>query len=1274
MINSDLTLKFPLSASFEELGKLMGTSAEAVGEELLKRGYELPVGVGTKHQKVVTWVPGNHMGSGQCGPHQENTNVMVVGKMPGLEEESRGINLVGANGRLLKESLSGLDVDWRQDWYASNVVRFFLRVKGRLPVTYVKECRWFLAQEISLLKPRFLLLTGADAVRAVFKKAKLDDVRGCPYLMHGPDELGAVEVPLHEMSEEKIAYFLRYSGSIVFPTILPAQVLHDVGLKEGFIRDLEIFKSLLESEFDNQSNKGDYVVIRSAEETKKLLDSLPVKKGDLIALDSEWGYLGVSVTRRPVLRSVQISWEENKAATFVFHEAGGKPAQPGLEMTEMLNLIRRFLIDRDIKLTGHNLRADALMLEEYSIPVMERTVFDTILADHMLNENAEHALEYCTLRYTGMGRYDSSLKRWCAMNGLSSKKTMQREAYLNIPGDILYPYAACDADATLRIAGVLSERLKQQPMLQRCYENVVLPASTAIYEIERNGILVDRERMEKLVKLYDEKKIELLQNIRDKLVKPEFNPASYKQMSALLFQEKAAGGFGLRPVKTTGKPSRMWDDIHPEEQANYSPSTDQESLEYLAHEHPIISDLRDYKLIEQVQKSFLRLPSEVDGQSGEEIYADGLLGYIDPDGRIRTHISQLSETGRHRSSNPNCFHPDVEFLTKRGWIRGDELRDHDEAAQFDKATGKISFVRPEVVHRYPYEGDLVRVFTDKQIDLVMTPDHDCLLQDRKTGEWKVCKAEAYPEDHIQMNAGLYVGGSVSLSAEQITLIAALQADGSVTKWGSYDFTFKKRRKIERFRSALCQLGILHRVYDRKDGSKRFYIFRENIPEWWSPSWKRFGPEVLEFDRETLDLFSEEIWFWDGCWGRQSMYASAIKENADWAQVATMLSGRRARIREYAPDKKGRAHSWQVDASSTDHSMTANRTLERFFYKGRVFCVTMPLGTCIVRYNGRVHVTCQCQNLPKKQDKETSRIMGSLPSIRSCFIASPGHVLVEVDYKSAEVFTLAHLSNCRKLIEDARGDLHARGAVSRFDAPKWDGYDERKPPPVEWLEKHKELRICSKTITFGIPYQRGAAAIAREITKSTKGKIYCTKDTAQAHIDNFYRDYPEVQAYVEMCKQCVIDPLYLFNPFGRHRRATASQDQEFIAAQQREFVNFPIQGTVADALNMALINFYYYREQFPGRALYRLLLAVHDSVLLECRPEYVDVLVNEVIPVCMTKACVIPSWQPVPNYRRTKPFTLDTDIEVTLRWQDKASADELRSVGLEEELARTFGKN
>lgn len=297
----------------------------------------------------------------------------------------------------------------------------------------------------------------------------------------------------------------------------------------------------------------------------------------------------------------------------------------------------------------------------------------------------------------------------------------------------------------------------------------------------------------------------------------------------------------------------------------------------------------------------------------------------------------------------------------------------------------------------------------------------------------------------------------------------------------------------------------------------------------------------------------------------------------------------------------------------------------------------------------------------------------IPTIRSCFAASPGKILLESDYRSAEVYGLGKLSNCEKLILDAAGDLHARGAVTRFGAPSWAGFEQRLPPPEEWLIEHKAVRTASKAIVFGIPYQRGAAAIARQIVKDTKGKFPCDKGMAQGFIDGFYDEYREVKVFVDMCKQAVLSPGFLENPFGRRRRATPTTDEAFVAQQQREFVNFPIQSVVADLLNITLINLHNYRKQFPGRASYRILLAVHDAVLLECTPESLDIVVNEVLPSCMTQGAVVPSWQPTSNwpspfpYTPTKPFVLDIDVGVYSAWGVKVSKEYLHKLNVPEHV-------
>lgn len=318
----------------------------------------------------------------------------------------------------------------------------------------------------------------------------------------------------------------------------------------------------------------------------------------------------------------------------------------------------------------------------------------------------------------------------------------------------------------------------------------------------------------------------------------------------------------------------------------------------------------------------------------------------------------------------------------------------------------------------------------------------------------------------------------------------------------------------------------------------------------------------------------------------------------------------------------------------------------------------------------------CQNFPKKQNSEFERIMGeSIPKIRAGIIAPPGHILVECDFKSAEIYTLGYLANCPKMVKDADSDLHARGAVTDFGVPKWDGFDEGKKPTPEWKAEYDSERIASKTVRFGIPYQRGPAAIAREITKSTKGKMKCSRERAQELIDGYYAMYPEVRTYVDMCKRSVLDPGILYNPYGRCRRFFGIDvtDRSFVAACQRELVNFPIQSTVADALNRARVNFYYWRRFNPGLCDYKILLAIHDAMLLAVPGEQADVLIDRVIPECMTYGSVVPSWIPCSYWTPTKEFTLDTDIEYGVRWQVHPTTEELKAANVCDRLIEKAAK-
>ncbi len=954
-----LTEQWPLTGSIQEFADVHGVPVQQAAWQLLYHVYNVPVtDVKGQPRRMTQWIPSTRIGDGLAGP-LNHYRVMVIGKMPGSEEILAGRTWCGPSGQLLQEFANYVGIGTEiQAAYGANVLRFIPFDGGKtLRPHHKKDCAFFLAQDMALVKPEFLLLLGADAVKAVMgKAATVGKVRSHRFVLKSLKDLGTGRYfAAEELTPEE---YVR--GIKVFATIHPRQVIAEASYRPGFERDLAEFKNMLhnEGQFVIPGRGCDYRYVDTPEALAAIVEEVLASGCRELAVDCEWGGGDFMAGR---LRTIQFSWKEKTSCVVVLRRQGLREIHDTNRMLRILELLRRLFCHEGMQVFGHNMRADALWLEKLGLPVMERLSWDTMLCDHMLNENAEHGLEMCAVRYTDMGRYDLALDRWLSENKIGPDR-IKREGYSDVPDDLLHLYAACDTDATWRIKKVQEQRLAEPANagVRNCFFNVVMPCTQPIHEIEATGILADFELMEDLVYRYDAKKDELIHTIREKINNPTFNFRSYPQISHLLFGKPAAGGLGLTPLKTTGKPSKMWADLEdlPEaDRARFNPSTDGETLEALGDQHEICSLLRDVKIIDQIAKSFLRLPEE--DESGELSYIKGLVGSIDSDGRIRTTINQMSETGRHKSSRPNL-----------------------------------------------------------------------------------------------------------------------------------------------------------------------------------------------------------------------------------------------------------------------------------------------------------------QNLPKKQDKELERIMGGIPKIRSCFTVAPGRVLIEADYKSAEIFTLGFLSNCHKLVTDARSDLHARGAVTRMGAPKWDGFDQNLPPDALWLELYKAIRVASKTISFGIPYQRGAAAIAREIVKATKGKVDCDTQRAQMMIDGFYEEYREVRWFVDMCQESVLDPMYLDNPFGRRRRFSPNpNDRAGTAAQQREAVNFPIQGTVADTLNTALYNLWLLRKMNPDQAKYKILLAVHDAIILEAPVEYVGIITREILPACMTIGAVVPSWRPVPHWKPTTEFTLDIDIEVMLRWGEKLKSAQLAELGI-----------
>ena len=271
-------------------------------------------------------------------------------------------------------------------------------------------------------------------------------------------------------------------------------------------------------------------------------------------------------------------------------------------------------------------------------------------------------------------------------------------------------------------------------------------------------------------------------------------------------------------------------------------------------------------------------------------------------------------------------------------------------------------------------------------------------------------------------------------------------------------------------------------------------------------------------------------------------------------------------------------------------------------------------------------------------------------LRSIFHASPGHVFVEADYVGAEIACAAYMCNDEALLEHVRRnqlpeddpdyyDIHSHVAVSAFRLPC--------EPSKKGLKEYgrEYLRILAKAVIFGLFYGRSARAIA-EGAKSEG--ISVSEYEAQSIIDQIDEMYPELLPYFKRCEHRAGNPGWIANACRRFRRFPEAMDDEQLKRFGRQAKNFPIQSLVADAVSQAIYYLYKYRNEWGLKA--KIVLQVHDAIIMEVPFDEVNLVYTELFPKAMVES--------VPLYRAdldgriaegSSPKFLGIDREIFEEW-------------------------
>jgi DNA polymerase-1 len=341
--------------------------------------------------------------------------------------------------------------------------------------------------------------------------------------------------------------------------------------------------------------------------TQQQLDSwvAKIKSAPLVAVDTETTSLDYMQAK---LVGVCVAVEPGEAAYIPFgHDYLGAPAQ--LSQDSVLAQLKPLLEDPEIKKVGQNLKYDMSVLAQHGID-LQGVAFDTMLESYVLDSVAtRHDMDSLAAEYLGETTISFTDVAGKGASQLTFNQVALEEAA---------PYAAEDADITLRLHSTLWPELSKHATLEKVFKDIELPLLPVLSKIERTGALVDGTLLFQQSNELAERLGELETEAWD-LAGQQFNLASPKQLGEILFEK-----LEIPVLKKTAKGA---------------PSTKEEVLQELALDYPLPKVLLEHRSLAKLKST----------------YTDKLPTMINPASkRIHTSYHQAgTATGRLSSSDPN---------------------------------------------------------------------------------------------------------------------------------------------------------------------------------------------------------------------------------------------------------------------------------------------------------------------------------------------------------------------------------------------------------------------------------------------------------------------------------------------------------------------------------------------------------------------------------------------------------------------------------------------
>ena len=576
------------------------------------------------------YLQNNQLATKINGFGSDHPTFMVVSDFIHKNWLSAGVPFSGPMVRPFTELLHGVGIDINEVYWTSLVkcppCKNLKKGKETAPkkeaATY---CSAYLDTEIKLKQPKVIIACGQTALDFFFPKFKMTEKR-CQVLWS--DTYKCNIVPIYNPESMSVTYefddIIRKAFEQAYNAAYHPEKLKFPEVKYLLVKDIGMLRQVAER----------------------------IKQVDRIAYDLETNSITYSKAK---ILSVGVSWAKNTGVAWPLwikdEEACNKliesaPKKEQVKLRTQLDhspVLKKFWSDSDwdeaVRLTkeifenteckkgGHNTFFDNLVLHYNGIEVKNYT-YDTMIMKHLLDEEREKSLDYCSWIYTDKGGYKMAKEQY-----LKSSESN----YANIPLDVLLNYNAGDASVTYELYDVFRPQIIAQGLK---YEmaNIRIPLQKALMEACIYGMRVDRKylrdtakKLDEEIKAIEEEILPYLQKYYGPNVrivsgkedgKPsgfEFNINSSDCLKDLLFDKMK--------LKVTGTTE------------SGAPSTNESALLKLSRKGNKIADL-----ILQRKKKF----------KFKTTYIDGMEDLLDENDRIHPSFNVCgTESGRLSSSSPN---------------------------------------------------------------------------------------------------------------------------------------------------------------------------------------------------------------------------------------------------------------------------------------------------------------------------------------------------------------------------------------------------------------------------------------------------------------------------------------------------------------------------------------------------------------------------------------------------------------------------------------------